>query len=47
MDRTLLVDVLPVSEQEKGNAWAGRMFGLGSVIGFFVCVLLGDPGVMT
>jgi len=35
-DRALLVDILPVSEQEKGNAWAGRMFGLGSVFGFFV-----------
>ena len=38
MDRALLVDVLSVSEQEVGNAWAGRMFGLGSVFGFFMCV---------
>lgn len=37
MDRALLVDTLPASEQERGNAWAGRMFGLGSVTGFFVC----------
>lgn len=36
MDRALLVDLLSASEQEEGNAWAGRMFGLGSVIGFFV-----------
>ncbi|KAF8585650.1 MFS general substrate transporter [Ramaria rubella] len=36
MDRALLVDILPVSEQERGNAWAGRMFGVGSVFGFFV-----------
>lgn len=35
-DRAILVDLLPPSEQELGNAWAGRMFGLGSVAGFFV-----------
>ncbi|KIO33059.1 hypothetical protein M407DRAFT_65899, partial [Tulasnella calospora MUT 4182] len=35
-DRAILVDLLPPSEQEVGNAWAGRMFGLGSVAGFFV-----------
>jgi len=35
-DRALLVDVLPTSEQELGNAWAGRMFGLGSVLGFLI-----------
>jgi solute carrier family 45, member 1/2/4 len=40
MDRALLVDVLPATEQERGNAWAGRMFGLGSIIGFFACVFL-------
>jgi len=40
MDRALLVDILPVSEQERGNAWAGRMFGIGSVVGFFVQVHL-------
>jgi solute carrier family 45 protein 1/2/4 len=39
MDRALLVDILPASEQEAGNAWAGRMFGLGSVMGFFVSVI--------
>lgn len=38
-DRALLVDLLPPSGQEVGNAWAGRMFGLGSVAGFFMCVL--------
>jgi len=37
-DRALLVDLLPPSKQETGNAWAGRMFGLGSVAGFFVFV---------
>lgn len=38
-DRALLVDILPPSQQEVGNAWAGRMFGLGSVAGFFVYVM--------
>jgi solute carrier family 45 protein 1/2/4 len=37
-DRALVVDTLPPSQQEDGGAWAGRMFGLGSVTGFFVCV---------
>lgn len=36
MDRALLVDLLAVSEQEAVNAWAGRMYGAGSVVGFFV-----------
>ncbi|EUC63666.1 MFS transporter, sucrose transporter [Rhizoctonia solani AG-3 Rhs1AP] len=36
VDRALLVDVLPPSQQAAGNAWAGRMFGLGSVAGFFI-----------
>lgn len=35
-DRALLVDILPPSLQAAGNAWAGRMFGLGSVAGFFI-----------
>lgn len=35
-DRALVVDTLPPAQQEEGSAWAGRMFGLGSVIGFFV-----------
>lgn len=39
-DRAILVDLLPPSQQEVGNAWAGRMFGLGSVAGFFVSVAL-------
>ncbi|KAF8604825.1 hypothetical protein BDV93DRAFT_471300 [Ceratobasidium sp. AG-I] len=36
VDRALLVDILPPSLQAAGNAWAGRMFGLGSVAGFFI-----------
>ena len=35
-DRALVVDTLPPSQQEEGSAWAGRMFGVGSVAGFFV-----------
>jgi solute carrier family 45 protein 1/2/4 len=40
-DRALVVDTLAPREQEDGSAWAGRMFGLGSLSGFFVCVNLG------
>lgn len=35
-DRALLVDTLPSSQQERGNAWAGRMLSFGSVLGFWV-----------
>jgi solute carrier family 45 protein 1/2/4 len=35
-DRALVVDTLPPNQQEEGSAWAGRMFGIGSVVGFFV-----------
>ncbi|KAF8465846.1 MFS general substrate transporter [Russula ochroleuca] len=35
VDRALLVDTLPGSEQAKGNAWAAIMLGIGSVGGFF------------
>jgi len=38
VDRALLVDTIPPSEQASGNAWAARMLGVGSVVGFFVCV---------
>ncbi|KAG5340407.1 hypothetical protein C0989_001731 [Termitomyces sp. Mn162] len=34
MDRALLVDALPPAAQASGNAWAARMLGLGSVVGF-------------
>jgi len=37
-DRALIVDTLPSSQQEEGNAWAGRMMGFGGVAGFFVYV---------
>ncbi len=37
-DRALLVDVLSTEEQELGNAWAGRMSGVGSIAGFFMFV---------
>ncbi|TFK21002.1 sucrose transporter [Coprinopsis marcescibilis] len=36
MDRALLVDTLSPSRQAAGNAWAARMLGVGSVVGFFV-----------
>ncbi|KAF9495214.1 MFS general substrate transporter [Pleurotus eryngii] len=36
VDRALLVDTLPSIEQPAGNAWAARMLGIGSVVGFFV-----------
>jgi len=35
-DRALLVDTLPPAQQERGNAWAGRMLSIGSVVGFCV-----------
>lgn len=38
VDRALLIDTLPSAAQPAGNAWAARMLGVGSVIGFFVCV---------
>ncbi|KAG6827803.1 hypothetical protein H0H92_010409 [Tricholoma furcatifolium] len=36
MDRALVVDTLPPAAQASGNAWAARMLGIGSVVGFFV-----------
>ncbi|EKM56768.1 uncharacterized protein PHACADRAFT_254080 [Phanerochaete carnosa HHB-10118-sp] len=36
VDRALLVDTLPPSDQPDGNAWAARMLGFGSVAGYFV-----------
>ncbi|KAI0088334.1 major facilitator superfamily domain-containing protein [Irpex rosettiformis] len=36
VDRALLVDTLPPSEQPDGNAWAARMLGVGSVAGYFI-----------
>lgn len=36
LDRALLVDTLPPSDQPSGNAWAARMLAIGSVVGFFV-----------
>ncbi|CAG8571130.1 14429_t:CDS:2 [Ambispora leptoticha] len=34
--RALIVDSLPPSQQEAGTAWAGRMSGIGSVVGYFM-----------
>ncbi|TFY54951.1 hypothetical protein EVJ58_g8555 [Rhodofomes roseus] len=36
VDRALIVDTLPSSEQADGNAWAARMLGVGSVAGYFI-----------
>ncbi|GAA5987039.1 hypothetical protein JCM10908_001002 [Rhodotorula pacifica] len=36
MDRSLLVDVVSPSQQQAANAWAGRMFGFGSVFGYWI-----------
>ena len=36
VDRALLVDTIPSFDQAAGNAWAARMLGIGSVVGFFV-----------
>ena len=38
-DRALIVDTLPSHKQENANAWATRMIGIGSCIGYFVLVL--------
>ncbi|TXT15735.1 hypothetical protein VHUM_00238 [Vanrija humicola] len=35
-DRALIVDTLPPSQQESGNAWGSRMMGAGALAGFFV-----------
>ncbi|RKP23286.1 major facilitator superfamily domain-containing protein [Syncephalis pseudoplumigaleata] len=34
--RALVVDVASLSSQSRANAWASRMLGIGSVIGYFV-----------
>ncbi|CAG8470602.1 8856_t:CDS:2 [Diversispora eburnea] len=34
--RAIIVDCLPPSQQEEGTAWAGKMVGIGSVIGYFM-----------
>ncbi|KAI8331943.1 major facilitator superfamily domain-containing protein [Chlamydoabsidia padenii] len=34
--RALIVDSLSPSQQEKGTAWAGRMLGMGNVLGYFM-----------
>ncbi|CAG8662473.1 8969_t:CDS:2 [Acaulospora morrowiae] len=34
--RALITDSLPKLQQEAGNAWAGRMVGVGSVVGYFM-----------
>ncbi|PAV17928.1 MFS general substrate transporter [Pyrrhoderma noxium] len=36
VDRALIVDTIPASHQPDANAWAARMLGIGSVVGFFI-----------
>ncbi|KAI8808211.1 hypothetical protein BJ742DRAFT_772207 [Cladochytrium replicatum] len=36
MCRALIVDVCPLDQQDAGNAWAGRMLGIGNIVGYFV-----------
>ncbi|VDC04314.1 unnamed protein product [Peniophora sp. CBMAI 1063] len=36
MDRALIVDTLPSEKQPIGSAWAARMMGIGSVVGFLI-----------
>ncbi|KIY49686.1 MFS general substrate transporter [Fistulina hepatica ATCC 64428] len=36
VDRAIMVDTLPSAAQPSANAWAARMLGVGSVVGFFV-----------
>lgn len=38
VDRALLVDVLPASQQEVANAWGARMVQIGSIVGYWMCV---------
>ena len=38
MDRALIVDTLPSEKQPVGSAWAARMMGIGSVVGFLMYV---------
>lgn len=35
-DRSLLVDVVPPAQQHNANAWAGRMAGVGAIVGFWI-----------
>lgn len=34
--RALIVDILPPSQQDTGNAWASRMIGFGNVVGYLM-----------
>lgn len=33
--RALIVDTLPVSQQQHGSAWASRMIAIGNIAGYF------------
>ncbi len=34
--RSLIVDMTPLWQQNSANAWAGRMLGLGNLLGYFM-----------
>jgi solute carrier family 45 protein 1/2/4 len=34
--RSLIVDMTPLWQQNAANAWAGRMLGLGNLLGYFM-----------
>lgn len=36
VDRSLLVDVIPPHLQADANAWAGRLYGIGAVFGYWI-----------
>jgi len=36
--RALIVDTLPVSQQQHGSAWASRMVAVGNIVGYFAYV---------
>ena len=37
--RALIVDSVPTPQQNTANAWAGRMLGLGNVLGYLRSLL--------
>ncbi|KZP28701.1 MFS general substrate transporter, partial [Athelia psychrophila] len=36
VNRALIIDTLPSTQQASGNAWASRMMGVGGIAGFFI-----------
>jgi solute carrier family 45 protein 1/2/4 len=40
--RALIVDTLPISQQQQGSAWASRMIAAGNIVGYLAFVVLAD-----